>query len=349
MKGDLIMLPKLHDAPISYDSNTKKLFIVAEGFEKRSLCWIENPENGTLFDKAFICKYNPSKKSLFDEMLKQVKMHCITEPIIVEYNRFEPTLFEQMFKQHVSSIEQFDEIVIDISVMSKLLIMVVLCLLKEYDGKISIIYSEPYSWGPTEEKFNDAITRKTHGTCIGLSSVGVGNVVRTPLLSSVVMQDCPILLIAFLSFNEQLINVLVNEISPTSLQVINHSCTRARWRERAMFKIHEDLVEEYESKEVANGKVSFNFLDYISVFDQLIKIYKKNCYNYRIVVSPTGGKVHTIACALFKLCCQDVHIEYPTPESYLFEEYSNGEVIKIHELVFDNYKDLITNLSKIIL
>ena len=159
------------------------------------------------------------------------------------------------------------------------------------------------------------------------------------------MQDCPILLVAFLSFNDQLINVLVNEISPTRLQVINHKCARAKWREKAMYDIQKDIIKEYESKEVINDVQSFDLMDYESVFGNLTKIYKDNCYNYRLVISPTGCKVHAIACALLKLCCSDVHIEYPTPESYLFEEYSSDAVIETHEIVFDNYKRFISSLS----
>lgn len=339
------MLPQIQTAPNSYTSKTKKLFIAAEGFEKRSLYWIEKENNITHFEKALICRYSPSKKSHFDEMLKAVKKHTSKEPTIIDYNRFEPTIFEQNFKKYISEILFYDEIIIDISVMSKLLIMIILCSLKAFNGKVTIIYSEPMNWGPTEKKFKDTIATKTHGTCIGLSSVGVGNVVRTPLLSSIVMQDCPILLVAFLSFNEQLINVLVNEISPTQLQIINHKCANAKWRENAMYLIHKDIIDDYNSKDGINDIESFDLMDYISVFEQLAKIYKNNCYNYRIVISPTGCKVHTIACAMLKLCCPDVHIEYPTPESYLFDEYSSDKVANVHEIVFDNYRKMINDLS----
>lgn len=340
------MLPHEKTALESYNSNTRKLFIVAEGFEKRSLYWISQEGNSTNFEKALICRYSPSKKSRFEEMLKEVEKHTVNEPIIIDYNRFEPTIFEQNLKKYLSEFSEYDEIIIDISVMSKLLIMIILCSLKEYNGKIIIIYSEPNNWGPTQEKFNSTITTKTHGTCIGLSSVGVGNVVRTPLLSSVVMQNCPILLIAFLSFNEQLINVLINEINPTNLQIINHKCSREKWREEAMCMIHKDIIDEYNIKKSTRNIASFDLMDYISVFKYLAKIYNENCYNYRIVLSPTGCKVHTIACALLKLCCPDVHIEYPTPESYLFDDYSSDEVIEVHEITFDNYNKIINNLSK---
>ncbi len=338
------MLPKIQMARDSYQSATKKLFIVAEGFEKRSIYWISKEENHTCFEKAIICKYSPSKKSHFEEMFNEVKKHTISEPQILEYNRFEPTLFEQNFKNFIIDWVDFEEIIIDISVMSKLLIMIILYCLKDYNGNITIIYSEPSNWAPTEIKFNETISNRTHGTCIGLSSIGVGNVVRTPLLSSIIMQDCPIFLITFLSFNEQLINVLVNEINPTKIEIINHKCKRAEWRERAMYRIHEDLIEEYLSKD-KNNIYSFDLLDYISVFKRVAEIYRDNCYNYRIVISPTGCKFQAVACALLKLCCPDIHVEYPTPESYLFDDYSSDEVSNVHEIVFKNYNQLITSLK----
>ena len=234
------MLPRIEVAQESYNSISKKLFIVAEGFEKRSLHWISNPNNKTVFTNSIICKYSPSKVSRFEEMLGFVKERTTNEPIILDYNRFEPTIFEQGLKNRLQKIENIQEVIIDISVMSKLLIMIILCSFKDYNGKITIVYSEPCEWGPSQERFNNTINNKTQGQCIGLSSVGVGNVVRTPNLSSVIMQGCPIFLVAFLSFNEQLINVLVNEINPTKLFVINHRCADAEWRESAMFRIHED-------------------------------------------------------------------------------------------------------------
>lgn len=340
------MIPEIKIAPLSFDSKTKKMLIIAEGFEKRSLYWISRKGNKTVFEEAIICKYSPSKKSRFDEMYDAVKAHSVNKPQILDYDRFEPTLFEQVFKERISSFGDIEEIVIDISVMSKLLIMIVLCCLGKYNKKVTIIYSEPVSWGPTEKMFKNIISTRTYGTCIGLSSVGVGNVVRTPMLSSIIMQDCPIYLVAFLSFNEQLINVLVNEISPTKLRIINHRCARAKWRENAMYSIHKELIEENSGKDISDTVSSFDLMDYTSVFAELAKVYKDNCYNYRIVVSPIGCKIHAVSCALLKLCCPDIHVEYPTPESYLFDGYSSERVSKVHEIVFENYRQLIDDLKR---
>lgn len=343
------MLPRIEIAKESFDSCSNKLFIVAEGFEKRSLYWISKPNNKTCFTNSIICRYSPSKVSRFDEMLGFVKERTTNEPIILDYNRFEPTIFEQELKKKIQEFKDVEEVIIDISVMSKLLIMIILYSFKDYNGKITIIYSEPCEWGPTQERFNNTIDNKTQGQCVGLSSVGVGNVVRTPNLSSVIMQGCPIFLVAFLSFNEQLINVLVNEINPTKLFVVNHRCADAEWRESAMYRIHEELINDFSNNDAKNNldayMNTFSLLEYEELFVSLAELYKKNCYHYRIVLSPTGCKLHAVSCALLKLCCPDIHIEYPTPESYLFDEYSSDEVSNVYQICFENFRDLILNLA----
>lgn len=328
------MLPKINNAPIAYNSPEKKLFIVSEGFEKRSLYWISEEGNNTVFEETIICRYSPSKISRFDEMLAMAKTHTTNEPIILDYNRFEPAVFEHNLKKTLEKLTDIEEIIIDISVMSKLLIMIIINCLGKYRGKVNILYTEPCSWGPKQEVYNDMVKNKTYGTCIGLSSIGVGNVVRTPKLSSIVMQSCPILAIVFLSFNEQLINVLINEISPGKIQVFNHRCSSALWREEAMYAIHRDLIEENLNPGCQEDIVSFELTDYKAVFEALAEIYRNNCYDYRIVISPTGCKLHAVACSLLKLCCPDIHIEYPTPESYLFEGYSSDEIRCVHEISF---------------
>lgn len=339
-----LMLPQVQIASSSYNTKSTKLFIVAEGFEKRSLHWISQKSNTTLFQKSIICRYSPSKKSRFDEILGETKKRTQQEPVILDYNRFEPTVFEHNFRKCVDEMVGIEEIILDISVMSKLLIMIILCCLKCYNGKLTILYSEPSQWGPSEKKYNETVKNRTYGTCIGLSSVGVGNLVRTPYLSSVVMQNCPILLVAFLSFNEQLINVLINEISPTQVQMINHKCNQAKWRENAMRFIHQELINDFSNSEFKDNVHLYDLMDYQSVFSKLAEIYRDNCYNYRIVIAPTGCKIHAISCALLKLCCSDVHIEYPTPESYLFDDYSSEKVSNVHEIVFDNYSRIVNEL-----
>jgi hypothetical protein len=326
-------------------NSTKKLLILAEGFEKRSLSWISHKDNKELFNRVLICKYLFHAKTKYNEVLLATKQHCINEPETLDYDRFEPAIFEKHLLGIINECKEYEEIVVDISVMSKLLILIIIYSLMHFNGKLRIIYSEPELWGPEKEKYDIALLDKAiNDSWISLSSIGISNVIRTPNLSSIIMQNCPTFLISFYSFNEQLLGAIIDEISPSKLQLINHSCKRQIWREEAMVKIHENVINDYFGNAIEQT-ISADVLDYITIFEELAKIYCKYCYDYRIVVSPTGGKVHTIAVALFKLCCPDVHIEYPTPESYLFDDYTSAETHAIHQIVFDEFNKFITSLS----
>jgi hypothetical protein len=339
------MLPQMTMNNIFDSESNNKLLILAEGFENRSLSWINSKENKLIFNRVLLCKYRFHERTNFDEVLKVTKHHCSSEPDVIDYNRFEPSIFEIQFLEIINTCNNYDEIFIDISVMSKMLILIILYSLKNYVGKLKIIYSEPETWGPTEEKYNKALSdKKINYSWISLSSVGISNVTRTPNLSSIIMQNCPTLLISNYSFNEQLLGALLNEISPSKLQMISHSCKRQKWREEAMIKIHDNVIYEFFHDSIEN-KISADVLDYGSVFEKLTGVYKEHCYDYRIIISPTGSKLHAVSAALLKLCCPDIHVEYPTPDSYFFEDYSSNKTHTIHRIDFKNFKEFIIRLT----
>jgi len=340
------MLPQMTTSNIFDSKSDNKLLILAEGFENRSLSWINSKENKLVFNRVLLCKYCFHERTNFDEVLKVTKQHCSYEPDVIDYNRFEPSVFEMQFLEIINTCNNYDEIFIDISVMSKMLILIILYSLKNYIGKLKIIYSEPETWGPTEDNYKKALLDKENNySWISLSSVGISNVTRTPNLSSIIMQNCPTLLISNYSFNEQLLGALLNEISPSKLQLISHSCKRQKWREKAMIKIHDNVIYEFFHDSIEQI-ISADVLDYESVFEKLAYVYKEHCYDYRIVISPTGGKLHAVSAALLKLCCPDIHVEYPTPDSYFFEDYTSAKTHAIHNIVFDNINNFIIELSK---
>ncbi|ABN07844.1 hypothetical protein Mlab_1683 [Methanocorpusculum labreanum Z] len=343
-------LPLIEEASrIDEKSISTRLLIISEGFESRSLSWITaQPKNSSLFNEAWVCKYEPSKKSKYQDMIQEVS--CRTNNVhTIEFNRFSPTIFEQKLNNHISQIDRFDEIIIDITVMSKILIMILLCSLNRYNKKLTIIYSEPITWSPSLEKYNEEVSKRNICdndsilTYFGLSSVGVYDIVKTPKLSSIVMQNSPSILIAFLSFNEQLLTVLLNNTNPESIFLINTINERETWREEATIDIHKNIINTsplYES--IQNYKLT----DYIGVFEKIAKIYQENNYSNRIIISPTGCKLHAVACALMKNCCSDIHVEYPIPNSYIFEGYSSDEIYKIHQIVFNSYMDDMISIAE---
>lgn len=335
------MLPPVKEFK-TLNNSSSRLLIIAEGFEKRSLAWINSLEDNVLFSDAIICKYNPVKVSLYEEMLESVKARTQNHPQIIEYNRFEPTLFEVEVREQILQFGNYEDIYIDITVMSKLLIMIIMHELKRVASHVHFIYTEPVSWGPTQEKYYQAMKDRRQGGAIGLSSIGVGDIVRTPGLSSIVMQNNPAVLIAGLSFNEQIVRILVNEINPERLILINQGCDKDEWREDAIVDIHQAIIDEYANQPGLVKK--YNLKEYDKVFELLVEIYKKYWLTNRIIISPTGYKMHAISFALLKICCSDVHIEYPTPDSYLFEDYSSEEILATYEILFTNYREILVHL-----
>ncbi len=161
-------------------------------------------------------------------------------------------------------------------------------------------------------------------------------------LSSVVMQKNPAVLIAGLSFNEQIVNILVNDINPEKLYLINQGCLRDCWREAAIEHIHENILDEYSHQKDILTK--FLLTEYDKVFEYIASIYKRYWLTNRIIVSPTGYKVHAISFALMKICCPDIHVEYPTPDSYIFEGYSSDEIECIYELGFERFEECLVDI-----
>ena len=336
------MLPNIEPAhQLSSYCSDGRLLIIAEGFEKRALSWIQQQPPQVLFSQSIICKYEPEQRGQFDEVYAEVKSRSSDDPIVLPYNRFDPTQFEHCF-EGFGDYSSFSEILIDISVMSKLLIMIIIHVLRNYSGRIVIVYTEPKTWSPSEAEYKEYVRKNTEGySCVGLSSVGVYDIVKTPGLSSIVMQDSQPKLITFTSSNEHLLVAILNEVAPASTLLINAKNEREPWRATAALEIHQKVIDSFGIKDRVE---CYDLLDYKRVFTQLVQEYTQNCYTNRIILAPTGGKIHTLACALLKACCSDIHIEYPTPESYVFESYSSEEIEGIHEVIFTGFKDFLNQL-----
>lgn len=223
--------------------------------------------------------------------------------------------------------------------MSKLLITIIIFLLRTFNGNVRFIYSEQKNYIPSEDDYNKC--REGMASMVSFPTFGVHDVVRTPLLTSTVMQNSPSILVTFTSFNEQLIRALLSNISPSHLFLINGIPPHLKWRAKATHEIHKDIIQEYAQDNPMDGDHlhrQASTLDYRETFGILTDIYKKYCYMNRIVLSPTGSKMQAVGSAFFKICSPDVHIEYPTPESFFIEGFSSTEIRNIHELYIERFQ-----------
>ena len=323
--------------PLS-DQADSRVLLIAEGFEDRSLAWIRSLPPEILFKRTVIFKNLPIRKSRLSELVQEVKTRSI-EIQIVDFDRFDPVVSEYRIESMLAwTLESCIEVVIDISVMSKLLIMMLFVMLRSFPTRVRCIYSEAETYAPTEAEYKTFCLENSNNN--PLPSQGVHDVIRTPLLSSSIMQTSPNLIIAFTSFNEQLIRALLSSISPANLLLINGAPPHLKWRRKATQDIHLSIIEEFKvDNQIVNGELErqSSTLDYRESFVLLSDIYRTYSFTRRLVLAPTGSKMQTVACALFKICCPDVHVEYPTPESFYVRGYSGEKVREIHQIEFQNF------------
>ena len=334
----------------------KRFYIGAYGFEDRSLGWLHSQsKEGKILTGAFIYRYlrpkgNNRVKDL-NKALADVGVSSIDE---IRYDSHQPGKVEDDAKERFRAVfGSVEEIVVDVTAMTKLLILVTLCKLSGFNGTVRIVYSEAEKYSPTRKEFNSS--KHDIEILAKFPSRGVESIVRTKCLGSIRMQGQPVVLVAFTSFNVQLVRHILGTISPHKLYFINGRppYSAYSWREQATQDIHRPLIEEYVSDNPSDRSGLLrrfaSTLDYRETIKRINEIYREVGTYERIICVATGSKMQTVGLFFSKIIHPDIHIEYPTPEDY-FKELSIG-IKKIHELVIPNFsqyvKSLATEYSKI--
>jgi hypothetical protein len=253
----------------------------------------------------------------------------------------EDTLPEQI------CLEDYDEVVVDISAMTKLLIFLVLCRLQGYAGTVRIVCSEAREYCPSKAEYDPV--KGQMAVTARFPSRGAEQIVRLRCLSSIRMQGQPVTLVAFASFNEKLVSHMLGFSSPHRLILINgrHPWAEYAWRERATHDIHKRLYQEYDTDNPLNDQGvlarATSTLDYRETVDELEKIYLQHGLFERIICAATGSKMQTVALYFSKIMHPNLQIEYPTPDSYYFKDMTHG-VRQVHEVVIEGFAAFLSSL-----
>lgn len=331
---------KIFDSKSFMLQKCKRFLMISEGFEERSLEWVKSLPLKKIFDNCFVFKNVPERNSRLKELIPEIQKRTHQQEKVLDYDRLDPIKSEYEMVEILSNkLEKADEIVVDVSVMSKLLITIIIFLLRSFNGNVRFIYSEPENYIPSEANYHKF--REGMASMVSFPTFGVHDVVRTPLLTSTIMQNSLSILVTFTSFNEQLIRALLSNTSPSRLFLINGTPPHLKWRAKATQEIHKDIIQEYAQDNPMDGdhlRRQASTLDYRETFNVLTDIYKTYCYSNRIVLSPTGSKMQAVGSAFFKICCPDVHIEYPTPESFFIEGFSSTKIRNVHEIYIERFK-----------
>lgn len=294
-----------------------RVYIAAAGFEDRATavldrCILEN----AMVEKAFLIEYKPhgdprNRVSEFMDKLRQIgaSVSCIA------YDRRNPQEFQTRCLSLFRSIDS-SEVIVDISGMSKFLIMVVLQSLRKVQNELTIVYAEADIYHPTKEEF-ERETKKS-GTTPDFLTTGVYDILTVSSLSSVSMQGYPILMLAFPTFNHFEIAALHNEFSPQNMILLEgepHE-EQDKWRLQGIREVNKNALS---SPDYASESKVLSTFDYRSNVEAFEEIYRRYSYSHKILVSPTGSKLQTLAVFMFKQLHPDIQIVYPITEAFIGE------------------------------
>jgi hypothetical protein len=349
----MILFPPVSPAEKLKSTNSKRLLIAAYGFEERSLGWSRHQVNNEeVISDAIIINYkNPKGDNKITELRESISKIGVSYPYEIDYDIFGTHNIEAVLeKKFQKIIDKYSEIIIDVTAMTKLLILVCLCKLENFEGVLRIVYTEAKNYAPSEILYNKS--KKQMESLAKFPNRGFETILRAKCLSSIRMQGQPVVLVAFTSFNEQLIRHMLGTINPHLLLFINGRPPKVvfKWREFATQEIHSKLVEEFPfGNEVDENGLLKRFsstLDYRETIEEIEKIYKQFGLYERIIIAATGSKLQTVGLFFSKVKHPDIHIEYPTPDSYFVQGLSTG-IENVYEITIKNFKQFLVSYRTI--
>lgn len=309
-------------------------FVFAMGFEERALALPTYAAISPQLRQVVAIKYVQPKGQNKETEAKQLWERCNAPVVTLQYSLKKAYEFEyKLLGLARGTLRDIEDIVLDISAMSKFLILVAILVLLRERKRIRIVCTAAAEYAPSRAEYEAVVLKLGDRltSFAGQPSSGVSEILRSACMSSTRMQGQPVCAVAFTSFNEELIRHCVGSLNPHRLILLNGIPPNPdfMWRAFATQHIHKRLIEEYsdenpisESSGLLNRSIST--FDYRETVDELLRIRRRFGTYERLIYFATGSKMQTVGLALLKAAFEDVHIEYPIPDSYFFQEYSKG-------------------------
>lgn len=320
-------------------------YIGAAGFEDRAFSVMREALRARKkIEHVIGIEYRPyNEKNRIDEFKDTLNKLALPEANIhwSIYDRYFPDEFIEEISKIISFIPANYNIVIDISAMSKLLIVVLLHGLRKLPNRVTIAYTEAEIYHPTQEDYNTQKTeldRETENPPVFLTT-DIYNIVTTSTLSSVAMQGFPLLMVAFPTFNHRELIALVNDITPQHLILLEGRPHEGHnyWRQEAIKHLNRKIITGSSSQDdfPPEERRIVSTFDYKETIRLLEEIYVHYKYTRKIIVAPTGSKLQSFGIFLFKQLHPDIQIIYPVTKGFA-NEYTEGSRA-FWQIVFDNF------------
>ena len=324
------------------------VYIGVAGFEERCFTFLEqcNTEN-VKFQSIIGIKYEPFDKNNDIKKFEEFAINVSPKNKFgwITYDRRNPEKFSNLIKSIEKSLELAKNIVIDITGMSKFLIVVLFYELKNYSGNIHVIYGEAEIYHPLKEEYESGKEMFAGDTFPSFLTTNVYKIVTTTELSSTSMQGYPFLIIAFPTFNYREMYALLNEITPQYLFKIEGEPREKhnQWRLEALRWINGKLDIDFEPNIKGIYKKELSTFEYVKTIEILNEIYKKHKYTHKCIIAPTGSKLQTLGVLLFKQMYPDIQLVYPVTTNFS-EEYTEG-CKEIWHIKFERFSEFMMEIA----
>lgn len=348
-----MIFPDVKKAKKLNDDGKKRLLIAAYGSEQRTMGWTSCQKTNTssILTDALMIYYSPTTKGAnkIRQLKKALKLLGAKDPKEIKYNVYDPDFIENRLEDKLKIYTDYNEIIVDITSLTKYLILIILCKLTPFKGKLRIVYTEPKDYAPSQSDYENY--KINQSKIAKFPNYGAGTIQSAQCLGSIRMQGQPVCLIAFTSFNEQLIRYILGSLNPYRLYLINGRPPHEHfsWRENATQFIHEKIIKEFERDnpiDKRTGKLQYvsSTLYYQETIKLINKFYKEVGLRERIVASATGSKMQTVGLFFSKIMHLDIHVEYPTPDSWFLKNISIG-IKQVHEIEVPFFSKFIEKLA----
>lgn len=295
--------------------------LVCAGFEDRSVEALRRIRDaGKSGFSLGLVSYLPEQPENREDELYAISRDAALEVTRFVYDRENPAGIGKKLKDFTQG---FGQIFIDISGMSRLLIVQTLAaLIYNQNQQVSIIYGEADKYPPFKAEFQQQ--NNIAEPVFSYLTSGIIEIALTPELSSVAMQGEPLRLVAFPSFNPSQLTNLIHELQPAYLELIHGipPSQENQWRKSVIRDLNFSALDGLYRIE---NEHDASTLDYRETLHKLLEIYTERNMFDRIVISPTGSKMQAVAVSLFRAALHDIQIVYPTPQVFTApEEHTLG-------------------------
>jgi hypothetical protein len=289
--------------------------IVCAGFEERGVEALRKAIAEAAPFNVILILYEPFLPQNRADDLRRLCRDFALNCIEATYDRQNPSAFGELLASILSS--QPGRVFVDVSAMSRLLIVQAIVALNARESGLSdcfVVYTEAEIYPPTQSQVEAELAKSAIDPTISVLflSSGVFEVTVVPELSSLAPAAPQTRLINFPSLDAHQLIALRNELQPSRFTFIEGRPPTAniQWRQDAVARInHLETIRNAE-------RCSTSTLDYEETLECLLAIYSEHGIQERLLISPTGSKMQTVAVGIFRSLIQDVQIIYPTPQDF---------------------------------